>query len=148
MEECIYVIAHCLLNPLLRVKGLRQPVLSQKGPLIQLPCPEAIYLGLDRWAVTKNQLDIPEYRRFCREVLLPFLDTIEMLSRDHKIAVVGVAESPSCGVFKTTVGYEGGRIKASEHQVVPGMGIFMEELKSSIASRGIRAEWHEAECKD
>jgi len=34
--------------------------------LIQIPCPEALYLGLNRWAVTRNQLDMPEYLWFCR----------------------------------------------------------------------------------
>lgn len=147
MEGYVYVISHCLLNPLVRVRGLRQPELSHKGPFIQLPCPEAIYMGLDRWAVTRNQLDIPEYRRFCRELMRSSLDAVEMLSRHYRIAVVGVAGSPSCGVFTTTTGYTGGRVRESEHEEIKGMGIFMEELRRAMAERGIDAEWHEAHSR-
>lgn len=147
MEGYVCVVSHCLLNPLVRVRGLRQPELSHRGPLIQLPCPEAIYMGLDRWAVTRNQLDIPEYRRFCRKLMLSSLDAMEMLSGRYRIAVVGVAGSPSCGVFTTTTGYTGGRVRESEHNVIPGMGIFMEELRRAMDERGIDAEWHEARSR-
>ncbi|HOK58971.1 MAG TPA: hypothetical protein PK659_08395 [Methanothrix sp.] len=147
MEGYVYVISHCLLNPLVRVRGLGQPELCHRGPLIQLPCPEAIYMGLDRWAVTRNQLDLPEYRRFCRELMLSSLDAIEMLSRRYRIVVVGVAGSPSCGVFTTTTGYTGGRVRESEHEEIQGMGIFMEELRRAMAERGIDAEWHEARSR-
>lgn len=147
MEGYIYVISHCLLNPLVRVRGLGQPELLQRGPFIQLPCPEAIYMGLDRWAMTRNQLDVPGYRRFCRELMLPSLDAMEMLSGRWRIAVVGVAGSPSCGVFTTTTGYQGGRVHESDHDEIPGMGIFMEELRRAMSERGIDAEWHEARSR-
>src|SRR5665647_3986652 len=71
-EPEITVLAHCLLNPFTRVKGLRPVEFRPEGPLIQLPCPEALYLGLDRWALTRNQLDVPEFRRFCRSLITPY----------------------------------------------------------------------------
>ncbi len=64
----IRVVAHCLLNPETRLAGLSPVVFRPEAPLIQLACPEAGILGLDRWAVTKNQIDIPTYRRYCREI--------------------------------------------------------------------------------
>ena len=79
------MVAHCLLNPHTRVKGLEPLDFRPEPPLIQLPCPEALYLGLDRWAVTRNQLEVPEFRRFCRSLIVHYADMIEMLaSRRHE----------------------------------------------------------------
>src|SRR5512141_2506896 len=80
-EPEITVVAHCLLNPNTRVKGLRPVEFRPEGPVIQLLCPEALYLGLDRWAVTRNQLDVPEFRRFCRSLLTHYADLMAMLTR-------------------------------------------------------------------
>jgi predicted secreted protein len=76
----LQAVAHCLLNPHTRVKGLEGPKFKAEGPQIQLPCPEALYLGLDRWAVTRNQLDVPEFRRFCRSLVTHHVDLIGMMA--------------------------------------------------------------------
>jgi predicted secreted protein len=132
------VVAHCLLNPHTRVKGLGTLDFRPEPPLIQLPCPEALYLGLDRWAVTRNQLDVPEFRRFCRSLIMQYADLIEMLaSKGDSIGIVGVAGSPSCGVLTTSVGYKGGRVREAPHEHVPGMGVFMEELTRELEPRGV-----------
>jgi predicted secreted protein len=111
-EQEVAVLAHCLLNPYTRVKGLRPVSFRPEGPVIQLPCPEALYLGLDRWAVTRNQLDVPEFRRFCRSLILHYADLLEMLARQGTgIRIVGLAGSPSCGVDTTSLGYAGGRVR-------------------------------------
>jgi predicted secreted protein len=139
--EEITVIAHCLLNPCTRVKGLGRTNYEPSGPVIQLPCPEAIYLGLDRWAVTRNQIDVPEFRRFCGRLIEPYADLMEMLAAGGcSIKVIGVAKSPSCGVKTTTAGYSGGRVRAAEHEHIPGMGVFMEELTSELVRRGVAFE--------
>ena len=77
----ITVAAHCLLNPLTRVKGLAPLPFRPEGPTVQLPCPEALYLGLERWAVTRNQLDVPQFRRFCRALIEHYADLLQMLAR-------------------------------------------------------------------
>lgn len=131
-------MAHCLLNPHTRVKGIEQLDFRPEPPLIQLPCPEALYLGLDRWAVTRNQLEVSEFKRFCRSLIVHYADLIEMFtSKGASIRIVGVAGSPSCGVLTTSVGYEGGRIRESPHEHVPGMGVFMEELTRELERRGV-----------
>lgn len=143
-EERILVVAHCLLDPWTRVKGLQPVAFEPKGPVLQLPCPEALYLGLDRWAATKNQLDVPEFRRFCRELLWPCADLMEMLvPRGVKIIIVGVAGSPSCGIESTSEGYSGGRVHEAEHRRVSGRGIFMEELARELERRGLETDWME-----
>ncbi|MGD0951792.1 MAG: hypothetical protein ABR985_05270 [Methanotrichaceae archaeon] len=78
----IQVVAHCLLNPHTRVKGLGPLGFRPEPPLIQLPCPEALYLGLDRWVVTRNQLEVPEFRRFCGSLIVHYADIIQR--REHK----------------------------------------------------------------
>jgi len=134
----IRVVAHCLLNPETRLAGLSPVVFRPKAPLIQLPCPEAGILGLDRWAVTKNQIDIPSYRRYCRETFLHQADLIEQFAKKgYEIEVVGVEGSPSCGIVSTTTGYTGGEIWHQDHDHVPGMGVFMEEVTEELKRRGI-----------
>ena len=148
-EAEITVLAHCLLNPFARVKGLRPVEFRPEGPLIQLPCPEALYLGLDRWASTRNQLDVPEFRRFCRSLITQYADLLEMLARQGKrIKIVGLAGSPSCGIDTTSLGYTGGRVRECEHEHVPGQGIFMEELLAELERRGISFEAEEIGAKE
>jgi predicted secreted protein len=142
----IRVVAHCLLNPSTRVKGLK-PVEFRpegEGPLIQLPCPEALYMGLDRWAVTRNQLDVPEFRRFCRSLIIHYADLLEMLARQGaRIKILGVTGSPSCGVSTTTKGYQGGKVKEARHEHVSGTGVFMEVLFAELKRREVPFECEE-----
>ena len=134
----LQAVAHCLLNPHTRVKGLGPLDFRPEPPLFQLPCPEALYLGLDRWAVTRNQLDVPEFRRFCRSLIMHYADLIEMLaSKGAGIRIVGVAGSPSCGVLTTSVGYQGGRVREASNEHVQGMGVFMEELTKELERRSV-----------
>lgn len=134
----ITVAAHCLLNPFTRVKGLEPVAFRPEGPVVQLPCPEALYLGLDRWAVTKNQLDVPEFRRFCRSLITSVADLLEMLARGGaRLQIVGVAGSPSCGITTTSSGYAGGRVRECGHEHVCGRGFFMEELLAELERRQV-----------
>ncbi len=141
-KDNIYVIAHCLLNPLVRVKGFPVKKQSFEGNIIQLPCPESIYFGKLRWEVSKEQLDFPRYRRFCRELFLPIADILEQL-KDYEIIVVGVSKSPSCAAQTTTIGYKGGKVKETKHEHVLGMGIFFEEIEKELKKRRIKVKYHE-----
>ena len=114
-----------------------------------MPCPEALYMGLDRWAVTRNQLDVPEFRRFCRSLIVHYADLLEMLARQGKrIKIVGLAGSPSCGVDTTSSGYAGGRVRECEHEHVPGKGVFMEELMVELERRGVAFRAEEIGAKE
>ena len=134
----IQVVAHCLLDPETRLAGLRPVAFAAEPPIIQLLCPEAGCLGLDRWAVTKNQIDIPSYRRYCREIFSHHADLIEQFAKKgYEIEVVGVEGSPSCGIKSTTLGYTGGKIRPQDHEHVPGMGVFMEEVTGELKRRDV-----------
>jgi len=96
-DEEVLVLGHCLLNPLARVKGVKpaQPVDTRGANIIQLPCPEAIFFGMKRREITKDQLDHPAYRRFCREIFTHFADLLEDLAASGvKIKIFGVPKSP------------------------------------------------------
>lgn len=156
LEECpnvvgqeVTVVAHCLLNHLTRLKGLSPVTFSSSGPLVQLPCPEALYLGLDRWAVTKNQMDVPQFRRFCRRIIEPYADILEMLAgKGALLRLVGLAGSPTCGVETTSRGYSGGRVREQAHEHISGRGIFMEELLAELERRKVPFRTEEAGGKE
>ncbi len=143
------VLCHCHLNanavimPLAEYEGVNSMVIGkliEDGTgLLQLPCPETAWLGMQRWGMTKNQYDTAAYRRFCHEILQPSIDQISAwVASGYEIrGVLGVAGSPSCGVRTTCMGYKGGEISCkqesdSQHpvvQMVPGSGVFIEVLQ-------------------
>ena len=147
----VLVIGHCLLNPLSRVKGVKPaPTLDPKGAnVIQLPCPESIYLGMRRRDITKDQLDHPAYRRFCREIFTPLADMIEDLAANGvSIRIIGVPKSPSCGVKITSVGGKPGKVKEFHHSHTLGSGVFMEEIIKELESRGVKFDIEDAISKN
>jgi predicted secreted protein len=90
-------------------------------------------------------LDVPEFRRFCRSLIVHYADIIELLaSKGASIRIVGVAGSPSCGVLTSSDGYQGGRVQESPHQHVRGMGVFMEELTKELERRRVAFEVRES----
>jgi predicted secreted protein len=150
------VVAHCHLNANTKVHGLANyravrrdvlaPLLSAEVGIVQLPCPEAGHLGMARWGMSREQYDTAAYRRHCREIIRPLLDTLIELAADGCTIerVIGVDGSPSCGVGRTCVGYEGGEIsKLAEGDGVPrcisveGRGVFMQELEKMLTEEGL-----------
>jgi predicted secreted protein len=147
IQKELLVLGHCLLNPLARVKGAKPAIpLDPKGAnVIQLPCPESMYLGMRRREITKDQLDHPAYRRFCRKIFTPFADMLEDLAANGvSIRIIGVPKSPSCGVKITSVGGEPGKAKEFHHSHVPGQGVFMEEIIKELEKRGVEFEVEDA----
>lgn len=153
----VVVVAHCLLNSNTRVHGIAawagalEPVVSRFTAegigIVQLPCPEASLLGMDRWAATREQYDTPGYRRHCRDLFAETLDTLEVLVRDGVTieGVLGVPGSPSCGVFETSEGFSGGRADGTQlSKHVAGSGIFMQELAAAMRERGLDVPFTDA----
>ncbi len=153
----IAVLAHCHLNVNTKVHGLayypgtRADLLSDLSSacvgIVQLPCPEITFLGMNRWGMTREQYDTPAYRRHCASLLQPVVDTIVALAEDgcEVVGVYGVDGSPSCGVDRTCIGYTGGEIEATasdgtlpEAVDTPGPGVFFEALRVRLEASGIR----------
>jgi predicted secreted protein len=153
----VAVVAHCLLNVNTKVRGLAlypavHPVvvelLARDLGIIQLPCPEIAHLGMRRWGMTREQYDVPAFRRSCGELLEPIVDTLAGLTDDgcEIVGIWGVDGSPSCGVVRTCAGYEGGDMDAltgpPEGRYVAGEGVFIEVLRSLLAERGLSPAFH------
>ena len=141
----ITVVAHCLMNKSSRLLGFNAPIFAPidiKGKnIIQLPCPEMIYLGMNRREITKDQLDHPNYRTFCRELFKPFADMIEQFAdTGMHIKIIGVPKSPSCAAELTTIGGKGGRVADFKHEHVAGAGVFFEEIEEELVRRSILIE--------
>ncbi len=120
-RKIIYT-AHCVLNQNSVIRewerapgafnDIIRVLLDYNISIVQLPCPEFIYLGESRPPKTKEDYDIPEYRKLCRDLGEKIIVQMkEYKSKDYKIiGLLGIEESPSCD----TLGEK---------------GIFMEELE-------------------
>ena len=124
--------AHCLLNQNAKATGLAgwaatvKPIidiLDQAGiGIIQLPCPEYEYYGLNRpaGADTKEQYDCPEYQDTCFRLSRTIVDQVRRYRESgYEVAcLLGIEGSPSCSVFTVPTG----------DGPVAGSGIFFEIL--------------------
>lgn len=154
------LVAHCHLNTNTKVHGLAGQPAMQSGlvrdlaardvGIIQLPCPEVTYLGMCRWGMTYEQYDTPAYRRHCRSVLVPVVDTVTALIADGATltGIWGADGSPSCAVTETCTGYPGGELEGPHTPATPpaamrfpGRGVFFEELGALLDAAGVDAAW-------
>jgi predicted secreted protein len=145
-------VAHCLLNQNSKVgdgahcAGVYSPivdVLREKGWRIeQMPCPELAFSGLNRFWGVREQYDTAAYRRHCARLAAAVAEAIGVRAgQGEEIVLIGVEGSPSMGVTITSSDpRRGGRPEwpegTSEH--VSGEGIYVEELRKALESRGLR----------
>jgi predicted secreted protein len=145
-------VAHCLLNQNSKVgdgahcAGVYSPiidVLREQGWRIeQMPCPELAFSGLNRFWGVREQYDTAAYRRHCARLAGAVADAIAIRAgQGEEIVIIGVEGSPSMGVTITSSDpRRGGRPEwpegTSEH--VSGEGIYIEELRKAVLSRGLR----------
>jgi predicted secreted protein len=134
MVRKVVFLANCLLNQNAKVAefalypGVVGPVVDlfrQKGfEVEQLPCPELTFMGINRWWQTKDQYDTPGYRKHCRRLAKVTADLIEHYKRAGcKVYLVGLDGSPLATL--------------EQYQVVPGRGVWIEELLEELKRRGI-----------
>lgn len=147
------LLAHCILNPNAKIAGAAQTrgaipgvlegLLQDGVGIVQLPCPEQTFGGCRRWGMTREQYDVPCYRKHCRSLLEDVVDQMEDYLRNgyEVLGIVGVDGSPSCGVDRTCAGYKGGEIASMpslpSFSCVDGRGVFMECLTSMLQGRGL-----------
>lgn len=145
-------VAHCLANQNAKVSefarcaGVVTPLVARLRAsgyaLEQLPCPEMAYLGVTRWWQSREQYDTPGYRRHCRTLARTVVDTVAAYARqDYEVVIIGLDGSPSSGVrltsTKTTWGGRPEGAAAGGSDRIPGMGVWMTELKREFESRGL-----------
>ena len=149
----IVFVSSCLLNTNNKVKGLaRYPgmckevfdTLHKYGLGInQMHCPETLYLGVQRWWATKNLYDNVGFRSFCRELAKQVVDYIQSYEQvGYKtVAILSCDGSPTCGVTLTSWDDNWGGPPADldyNKALVEGSGVYIEELKKEIESRGLK----------
>ncbi|XRP97167.1 CD3072 family TudS-related putative desulfidase [Methanocaldococcus sp. 16A] len=128
----IAIVSHCILNQNSVVNGLERAegafnevveiLLKNNYAIIQLPCPELLYLGINREGKTKEEYDTKEYRKLCRELLKPIIKYLQEYTKDDfKFILIGIENSPTCDIFKNR-------------------GILMEELLKEIEILDIDVE--------
>lgn len=140
----VLLLHHCILNMNVRApgisvwKGVVEIVLEalwmNRSKFLQIPCPEAPYIGMRRWWFVKEQYDNTMYRRFCRKLAMSIAEILK--NEDiEKVKLVGLGLSPSCAYRETqsdeTWGGKPREIDVSKN-VVPGMGVFSEELLKAL----------------
>ncbi len=156
----ILVTCHCILNanakitPLATVGGVLVDAvcdyIAVGCGLFQLPCPEATYLGMNRWGMTREQYDHPNFRAFCRDILRYPLSQLQAFAQAgyELVGVLGMDGSPNCGVTVTCAGYRGGELCSQSRlgdqikslRFIAGKGVFMTELLAMLREAGLQPQ--------
>ena len=144
-------VAHCLLNQNsksdggARCPGIYSPlvdVLRERGWRIeQMPCPEHGFMGLHRFWMVKEQADTLAFRRHCRRQAKVVAGAIAAhVERGSEVVVIGAGGQPLDGrahhVLERRLGRPPGRRRLLL-RLVPGRGVFSEELEAELAERGL-----------
>lgn len=157
MGRTLFVLMNCILNMNTRAPGIaihRGPIepiverLVEEGhEFLQVPCPEATFVGLKRWWFTKELYDSVPYRLHCRRLARAIAEIAERYhNRGYRISLVGLSMSPSCGVFYTQSdpSWEGKPFDVGPSPpVTRGKGVFIEELEEALREKGVQYSEHE-----
>jgi predicted secreted protein len=144
-------VAHCLLNQNAKTAGgavcpgVYSPVVEElrarDWQLVQMPCPELTFTGLNRFWAVREQYDTIAHRRHCRRIVDPLANAISAhVARGDEVVLIGVEGSPSMGVRITSSDpARGGQPQWAEGapELAPGRGIFFEELLAALGERGV-----------
>lgn len=156
-EVKILAVAHCILNQATRwcseekepAKGmlfeLIQNISEMRIGIYQLPCPEILFLGNPRRALTKDEYDaLPGFREHARKLASKVASEIEGLilkSRNpkiHLVGILGLARSPNCSCYSAQLN----ECMSKER------GIFFEELLNELNKRGFYPHLIDIDIKD
>ena len=146
----IVFVSNCLLNASNKVlEFARYPgmfsevvkILDEAGVgLIQMPCPEVLYAGNQRWWHSRNLYDNAGFRRFCRTLAEQMVDYMEnyAIVGYEVISVLVCDGSPTCGLTVSSHYDNGGGHPAEPVRSLKELpGIYTEELFKAIDDRGL-----------
>ncbi len=142
------IVPHCILNTASKVMGpldeletqnrkrFLEYAVEEEIQMLQLPCPEMIQYGVNRFGHVKNQFDHEFFRRECRKMLDPLILQIKEYSKYPErfdiIGILAINQSPSCGIRLTCKGNWKGEISGAESlekvAIVEEPGVYMEEI--------------------
>lgn len=148
----IVLVAHCILNQNSKIDacayypgailGATKKLLNANVGIIQLPCPELLYLGLDRQAEQSANRTIEsedtrvavrmneEKAKILCQSLVDFVvyQIEEYIKNGFEIVgLIGINGSPTCGIETSW----------SDDQAVSGRGVFTETLEQSLKKKSI-----------
>ena len=158
----ILLVSHCILKNASKVEldeaGLAEEyklrselvnlIIEKNIQVIQLPCPEFIMYGSQRWGHVKNQFQHPFYKEQCRKLL----DSVLMQVQEYTLhpetfrvmGIVSVEGSPNCGYHRTCEGLWKGEIGSDEKRIrdiqnsvksTDKPGVYMEILDEELHNR-------------
>lgn len=103
-------------------------VLAEAGiGVVQLPCVETNFFGLDRKSKGREDIDTKAYRAVCKKLAQEIIKQIQNY-RENKYAVIGILGlefSPTYAVHQIENG----------HRNLPGKGILTEELEAEMSKK-------------
>ncbi|MEF9940815.1 MAG: hypothetical protein RSA90_02845 [Lachnospiraceae bacterium] len=172
MKQSILIVSHCFFNDSAKLRNpnsieqaeerkqkrlfLKQQ-LDNGVELIQLPCPEFLLYGSNRWGHAASQFDTPYFRQAARDMLSPIVLQLEEYltypNRFEIIGIIGIDGSPSCGIDFTYDGDWGGDFSQNanlshtlhtlkkEHKA----GIFMDVLKEMLREKHLPIKFYSLE---
>lgn len=159
MKQQILLVSHCFLNDAAKLKhqntneqalehaqkrAFLNQMLEQNVELIQLPCPEFILYGANRWGHAVSQFNTPFFKNESRKMLEPVLLQLQEYAvhpeRYEILGIVGIDGSPSCGIHVTYDGNWGGELSSHpdlEHTIqkihqVNKPGVFMSVFQKML----------------
>jgi predicted secreted protein len=124
----IILTSHCIINQNTVVEGESralgaipsavQWIIGKGYGILQLPCPEFTFLGMDRPPMTYEEYDTREYRAHCRKIMEPVIEQVqEYIRSGYTIeGILGIQSSPSCDQRR---------------------GVFMEEVQALFQENGL-----------
>lgn len=127
----VVILSHCILNqnsvvnPLARAKGaykeIVKTIMDFDIGIHQLPCPEMIFLGMERKSMSRNEYDTKDYHDLCKDLSKQTLSIIQNYEQNgyEIVGLIGINHSPTCSINGES-------------------GIFMEEFLSLLKNNGIK----------
>ncbi|NQT26656.1 DUF523 domain-containing protein [candidate division KSB1 bacterium] len=139
----VIVLSHCFFNLFARAKGVSKAnknwatvdhilsFLREKNVgIIQLPCPEILYQGLNRDACGIENYDNEKYKKICQKIVDDYTYLIEeyLKSNLEVQAIVGINGSPSCGIDYTY---------SSKRKKLNRKGVFLDKFNEHLKRKNI-----------
>lgn len=134
----VIFLAHCVINSNSICLGPKTPsiwpaminevvelLMEKKVGIVQLPCPEQAVFGLVRGSRSREEMDTPSFRGYCRKLAKSAADLMEEYAKNgfKVVGFLGKRGSPTCNVLEN----RGLR-----------RGIFVEELERELKERSLK----------
>jgi Predicted secreted protein len=152
----VILVSHCILNqnsvvnPLARAKGAFDEIvklITDRGyGIVQLPCPETLFLGLERLPMSKEEYATPEYIALCDRLATREIDYIKLLQEGtvNIAGMIGIDQSPTCCQFGELGHFMNALQKHEEIHSIPKIDIpelYIEEEEETENFHLIFKDW-------